>query len=289
MSFVTTQPEELTAAAGKLQGIGSTMAAENAAAATATTDVVPAAADEVSALQATQFAAYGSWYQQVSAQAQAIHEAFVNTLVNSAGSYGATEAANASTAGSPASGISGLLGALTGSSSSSPSLSDILGDTGPLGLSGSMANIGNIGFGNWAAGSSDLLGLAGGALYDPPVEAAAEAGGLAGLDGAVLAGAVGPAAGSAGFGGAPVLAGMSQASSIGGLSVPPTWAAEAAPAVSPGTATTAGWTTAAPHTTPVTTVPAGMPAMASAGRGGVGFGVPRYGVKPTVMPKPAVV
>jgi hypothetical protein len=51
----------------------------------------------------------------------------------------------------------------------------------------------------------------------------------------------------------------------------------------------AGWTAAAPHTAPVTTMPAGMPSVASAGRGGYGFGAPRYGVKPTVMPKPAVV
>jgi PPE-SVP subfamily C-terminal region len=35
-------------------------------------------------------------------------------------------------------------------------------------------------------------------------------------------------------------------------------------------------------------VAAGMPAMASAGRGGYGMG-PRYGVKPTVMPKHLVV
>jgi hypothetical protein len=32
-----------------------------------------------------------------------------------------------------------------------------------------------------------------------------------------------------------------------------------------------------------------MPSVASAGRGGFGIGAPRYGVKPTVMPKPTVV
>ena len=50
MSFVTTQPEALAAAAGSLQGIGSALSAQNAAAAAPTTGVVPAAADEVSAL-----------------------------------------------------------------------------------------------------------------------------------------------------------------------------------------------------------------------------------------------
>jgi len=99
MSFVTTSPEAIASAAGTLQGIGSTMSAQNAAAAAPTTGVVPAAADEVSALTAAQFAAHGQMYQAVSAQAAAIHELFVNTLSTSAGSYGATEAANAISAG----------------------------------------------------------------------------------------------------------------------------------------------------------------------------------------------
>lgn len=99
MSFVTAQPEALSAAAGNLQGLGSTVAAQNAAAAAPTTGVVPAAADEVSALTAAQFAAHAQLYQQISAQAAAIHEMFVNTLGVSAGSYAATEAANAAAAG----------------------------------------------------------------------------------------------------------------------------------------------------------------------------------------------
>ena len=94
MSFVTTQPEILAAAASHLQGIGSAMATQNAAAAVPTTGVVPAAADEVSALTATQFAAHAQMYQAVSAQAAAVHELFVNTLGASAQSYAATEAAN---------------------------------------------------------------------------------------------------------------------------------------------------------------------------------------------------
>ncbi|WP_375488077.1 PE family protein [uncultured Mycobacterium sp.] len=95
MSFVTTQPELLAGAASDLQGIGADMAAQNAAAAAPTTGVVPAAADEVSALTAAQFAAHATMYQAISAQAAAIHEMFVNTLGTSAGSYAATEVANA--------------------------------------------------------------------------------------------------------------------------------------------------------------------------------------------------
>ena len=95
MSFVTTQPELLAAAAGQLHGIGAVMIAQNAAAAAPTTGIVPAAADEVSALTATQFGAYAAMYQAVNAQAAAVHDMFVRTLGASAGSYAATEAANA--------------------------------------------------------------------------------------------------------------------------------------------------------------------------------------------------
>ena len=77
MSFVTTQPEALSSAATALGGIGSSFSAQNAAAAAPTTGVVPAAADEVSALTAAQFAAHAQLYQAVAAQAAAIHEQFV--------------------------------------------------------------------------------------------------------------------------------------------------------------------------------------------------------------------
>ena len=99
MSFVSTQPTELTAAAENLQGIGSSLTTQNAAAAAPTSGVLPAAADEVSALTAAPFATHAQMYQAISAQAAAIHEMFVNTLGVSAGSYAATEAANAIAAG----------------------------------------------------------------------------------------------------------------------------------------------------------------------------------------------
>ncbi len=95
MSFVTALPAMLASAAGELQSIGLAVAAGNTAAAAPTTGVVPAAADEVSALTAAQFAAHGVLYQELSAQATAIHELFVGALTTSAGSYAATEAANA--------------------------------------------------------------------------------------------------------------------------------------------------------------------------------------------------
>lgn len=99
VSYVTTHPEVLSAAAGDLHNIGAAMAAGNAAAASPTGGVLPAAADEVSALTAAHFTAHAADYQAISTQAAAIHEMFVQTLVASAASYAATEAANTSAAG----------------------------------------------------------------------------------------------------------------------------------------------------------------------------------------------
>ncbi len=96
-----------------------------------------------------------------------------------------------------------------------------------------------------------------------------------------LAGAAGPAA-ATGLGGVPVLAGVGQASTVGGLSVPSSWSA-AAPVTSsgPSSLTGSGWTVVQEEAMPV---PAGMPAMAIAGKS-LAFGGPRYGFRPTVLPK----
>ncbi|KPN45970.1 PE family protein [Mycobacterium intracellulare] len=74
MSLATIQPKTPAAAAANLQEIGAAMAARNAAA--PTIGLIPGAADEVSALTATQFAAHGATYRAVSAQAAAIHHMF---------------------------------------------------------------------------------------------------------------------------------------------------------------------------------------------------------------------
>jgi hypothetical protein len=97
--FVTTHPELLSTAAGDLAGLGAAMSVANDAAAGPTSGVIPAAADEVSALTAAQFAAHAGSYQAVSAAAAAVHSMLVTTLQTSATSYAATEAANAVAAG----------------------------------------------------------------------------------------------------------------------------------------------------------------------------------------------
>lgn len=98
MTFLTAHPEMVSAAAVSLQSIGAALSAGNAAAAGPIGGVVPAAADEVSALTAAQFAAHAQRYDAVSARATAIHELFVATLSASAASYAATEAASAAAA-----------------------------------------------------------------------------------------------------------------------------------------------------------------------------------------------
>jgi hypothetical protein len=99
VSFLTTQPDMLSAAAGSLAGIGDAMVAQNAAAAGPTTAVAPAASDIVSAMTAAQFEQHAALYQQVAAQAAAVHEQLVATLGSAAGAYTATETANATATG----------------------------------------------------------------------------------------------------------------------------------------------------------------------------------------------
>lgn len=120
-------------------------------------------------------------------------------------------------------------------------------------------------------------------LYNHTLDTAASVGFASDVQGAVgggaLVGATAPVS-TAAVGATPMLASMASASPVGGLSTPAAWSA-ATPAPAAATPVSSGWT--APVEEPRTTWATGMPAVASAGRGGYGMG-PRYGVKPTVMP-----
>ena len=159
MSFLTTIPQELLAAAAQLEGIGTSLTAQNAGAAAPTTAIAPAAADPVSILQAGIFSAYGTLYQQLAAEAQAIQQQFISTLGLSSGTYSATEAANAAAAAGhrprqqPHQRNKRLLGGPVTSF-----------DGQPFSLSGNTANFLNFEAGNWASAMSDCLGMAGGGL-----------------------------------------------------------------------------------------------------------------------------
>src|ERR1700761_9646511 len=294
MSFVTTAPAAIAAAATQLEGVGNSFATESAGAAGSTTAISPAAADEVSILQSSAFSTYGQLYQTVSAQAQAIHQQFVNLLQQSAVSSQEPEGANR--VGAAANSLSGVsssaaspaaLPAQGGIAGGITSLTSFL--TGLPLVNNSLFSTGLDEVGNFTSGYSDLIGMGGGGLLTAlagPSTASADLGGLgSGLVGDVSpAGAVG---GAGGMGAAPVLAAAGSGSSIGSLSVPPSWAAGAGvpTASTPVTRASQSWTTAAPSTGGMGPGIAGMPAVANGGRGGVGgFGAPRYGVKPQGMP-----
>lgn len=289
MSFLTAVPAELAAAAAQLGAIGSALAAQNAGAAAPTTFISPAAADQVSILQSSIFTAYGALYQQLAAEAQAIQEQFVQTLGMSSGTYQATESSNAasaalaSAASAPAApaGVPDIIN--QASTVLGGPLNSLLNQ--PFSLSSNSANIGSFQIGNWTSAGSDLFGLFGGGLMSAPQDAGADAAGAAaeGAEGAAVGG-VG-AVWTAG-GGAPVSAGLGGATTVGAMSVPPSWAAGTTlvSSTAPATMAGAGWTTAAPAATTGGFYP-GVPGMASAARNSAGFGAPRYGVKPIVMPK----
>ena len=102
MSYVIAAPESVAAAASNLATIGSTIREAHAAAG-ATTQIVAAAEDEVSAAIAAMFSAHGQGFQALGAQAAAFHDQFVQAFTAAAGSYAGAEAANvAAFAASPA-------------------------------------------------------------------------------------------------------------------------------------------------------------------------------------------
>ncbi|BBY24883.1 PPE family protein, SVP subgroup [Mycobacterium stomatepiae] len=115
----------------------------------------------------------------------------------------------------------------------------------------------------------------------------AGAGGI--IEGSVVS-SVSPMAGAGGLGSA-ARASLGGASTVSRLSVPASWAANAAPATELAAATAplegSGWT-AATEEASVMGAP-GMPGMVAGAKGAGAYAGPRYGFKPIVMPKQVVV
>jgi hypothetical protein len=223
-------------------------------------------------------------------------EQYASTLGISSNSYGDTEAVNAAQAVlSNSNVVASPLAAPSAGSNPLDVLQWLLGGTGnyssglggPFGLSSNLGNMINIGGGNWASAGSDLLGMAGGGLLPAAASDTGDAAAAAGA--ADLAASTAPASpgmtGMAGMGAMPAAA-MGQATMVSKLSVPPTWAGSVTPVAGTAAAPlqTVGWTAAAPQAGAGTVVP-GMPGMGAMARNSAGFGAPRYGVKPIVMPK----
>lgn len=277
---LTVDPAALTAAASALGALGSSLATVDAGVAAPTTVIAPAGADSVSIQQAAVFSAFGTQLQTILAQGQDYQTQFETSLGQASDTYTFTEASNAASAAASSGGsgniIDGIAGLLGGPSNSL--------NGNPFSLSSNTANLFNIGAGNWASAGSDLLGMAGGGLLDTSGDAA---GAAAAAD---LAASTSPApvgmGGMAGMGAMPV-AGVGSATMVGKLSVPPSWAGSAVPVgASAAPLQTVGWTASAPQAGVGTIVP-GMPGMGAGARNSAGFGAPRYGVKPIVMPKAA--
>ncbi|MHA7653306.1 PE-PPE domain-containing protein [Mycobacterium sp. ML4] len=95
MSYLTTQPQLMSAAAENLAGIRASLAEASAAAAGPTTGLAAAAADEISAAAAQLFGAFGQEYQQVIGQATVFHEEFNRALGAASLAYVEAEVANA--------------------------------------------------------------------------------------------------------------------------------------------------------------------------------------------------
>ncbi|WP_156452834.1 PE family protein, partial [Mycobacterium gordonae] len=94
MSYLVVGPELTAAAAANLDGIGAAIRAANNAAAFATTQLLPAAQDEVSAAIAALFGSHAHDYQGIAAQATAFHDRFAQVLGAAASSYASAESAN---------------------------------------------------------------------------------------------------------------------------------------------------------------------------------------------------
>ncbi|WP_156781365.1 PE family protein, partial [Mycobacterium gordonae] len=96
MSYVIAVPDLFATAAADAAGIASSLRLANVAAALPTTELMVAAADEVSAAIASLFSSHAQQYQATTAQAAAFHARFVEALAGAGASYAAAEAASVS-------------------------------------------------------------------------------------------------------------------------------------------------------------------------------------------------
>jgi hypothetical protein len=281
----------LQAAVSTLTAADSDLGTVIAGVAGPTTTVVAPGSDSVSIAQAAAVTAWAATLQTALANGQSYAAQFVTNLSNASDTYGFTEASNAAsaTASSASSSASSI-----GSGGIINAIATLLGGPSnsahPYSLSSNTANLFNIGGGNWASAMSDCLGMAGGGLLPAGSDTIGDAAGAAALASDTTPVGVGMG-GMGGFGAMP-MAGMGGGTLVGNMSVPPSWGGTVTPVVG-ATATplqTVGFTGAAPQAAGATGM-AGMPGMVTggAGRSSAGFGAPRYGVKPIVMPKLATV
>ena len=110
MTSLIADPQLLAAAAGNVADINSAIGAARAAAAGPTTGLVAAAEDEVSAMSAALFGAYGQEYQALLQQAAVFHEQFVAALSAAGNAYAGAEAAASNSLGTLGGDVRTLMG-----------------------------------------------------------------------------------------------------------------------------------------------------------------------------------
>jgi PE family len=186
MSYVVAAPEWIGATATQLESVGAELDAAHAVVASRTAGLIPAGADEVSTAVTALFAGYGKEFQELSAQASAFHQRFVQALNSGAGAYAATEAANASPLQTLEQDVLGAINAPTEAALGRP----LIGN----GENGTAANP--------SGGAGGLLyGNGGNGFSQTAPGAAGGAGGPAGLIGDGGAGGAGGAGATGGAGG----------------------------------------------------------------------------------------
>ncbi len=95
MSFISVNADVVASAVTHLESIGTTVRGTTAAAAALTTELVPAAEDEISTAIARVFGTCAQDFYGLAAQAATFHDGFVQALNAGVGSYVAAEGANA--------------------------------------------------------------------------------------------------------------------------------------------------------------------------------------------------
>jgi hypothetical protein len=125
MTSLNTQPQLLATAAADASAIGSAITQAKAAAAGPTTSLMAAAEDEVSAITASLFGAYGQEYQALLHQAAAFHDHFVASVAAAGNTYAQAEAEIASTLGLTGGAAAGP-GVTTATQAADPAVNAIL-------------------------------------------------------------------------------------------------------------------------------------------------------------------
>ncbi|WP_310773860.1 cellulose binding domain-containing protein [Mycobacterium sp. Z3061] len=114
MSYLTTTPDALVAAANSISEINSNLGVVNNAAAIPTAKILAAAADEVSGAIAGLFSSHAHEYQVLSAQASAFQARVVQGLTAAAGAYAGAEASSAALLRSAGQQVAGAVNAASG-------------------------------------------------------------------------------------------------------------------------------------------------------------------------------